>query len=172
MVILQGSEELAAVSTLCCLRTLPHLTTVDPASNVFEDVRQQYTKTFPIEADFIGLPCYHRLCIIHNVFHPSHKRVRLPNLSFRNSRRPKIQWRDYKLSSAEYFVLDRLAVFEYQRKRHQKVSRWILCYGDHLLSQDTLPPVEVVVNCLTIIAMDLGRTISNPTTLDERYVRI
>jgi len=143
---------------------------VDPASNVFEGVRRQYTKTFPIEADFSGLPSYHRSCIIHNVFHPSNKQVRLPNLSFRDFRRPKVQWKDYKLSIVENFVIH--AVFEYQRRRHQKVPRWILRYGHHILSQDTLPSAEVVTNCLTTIATDLGHTISNSTTLSKRCVLI
>ena len=91
VVTLQGLEELTTVSTLCCLRTLSHLMTVDPASNIFEDIRQQYTKTFPIEANFSGLPSYHNLSIIHNVFHPSRKRVQSQSLSFHGVRRAKIQ---------------------------------------------------------------------------------
>ena len=160
--ILQGSEELTAVSTLCCLRTLPHLMTADPASNIFEDMRRLYTETFPIWADFNGIPSYHHFCIIHNVFHPSKTRV--------ESRRPKIQWKGYKPSSADHVVLNDLA--EHQRKQRQKAPRWILRYVHHLLSQDTLPSAAVVADCLLIIAMDLCHTIPSYTTLNERYVCI
>ena len=69
-------------------------------------------------------------------------------------------------------VLNTLVVFKYQRNQCQKVPRWILHYAHHLLSQDTLPSVSVVADCLSIIAMDLGHIISNPTTLNERYVCI
>ena len=171
VVILQGLEELTALSTLCCLRTLPYLTTVGPASNLFEDMRQQYTKTFPIEADFNGLPSYRHFCIIHNTFHPSRKLAQSKNLSFQVFHRQKIQWKDYKSSSTEHTVLVQLAQFEYQRRQPQKVPRWILRYGHYLLSQDTLPSAAVVTGCLSIIAMDLGCTISN-STLNERYVCI
>ena len=170
--ILQGSEELIAVSALCCLRILPHLITVDPASNIFEDMRQRYTKSFPIEADFSGLPSYHHFSIIHNIFHPSPKQVRSQNSSFQEFHRPKIQWKDHKLSSAEHAVLNHLVVFEYQRNRCQKMPRWILRYGNNLLSQNSLPSAAIVTDCLLIVAMDLGCPTSNLATLDERYVRI
>ena len=172
VVILQGSEELMAASTLCCLRTLSHLMTVDPASNIFEDMRRRYTKTFPIEAEFSGLPAYRHFSIIHNIFHPSHKRVQLLNSSFQDFRRPKIQWKNHKLYSTEHVVLNHLAVFEYQRKQRQKVPCWILRYAHHRLSQDPLPSAAVAADCLSIIAMDLGHAISSPPTLSERYVRI
>ena len=171
VVILQGSEELATLSALCCLRTLSHLTAADLASSAFKDVRQRYTKAFPIETDFGDLASYHRFCIIHSIFHPSQKWVEYQTF-YQTAYRPKIQWRDYKLSSLEHVVLVQLARFEYQRKQCKKVPRWILRYGRHLLSLDPLPPVSVVVDCLSIIAMDLGRTVSNTAFLDGRYVHI
>jgi len=171
-VLLQGSEELAALSALCCLRTLSHLTTADPASNVFRDVRRRYTEAFPIETDFSGLPSYHRFCMIHNVFYPSYKQVHVQRFDFRGVYRPNIRWRDYKLSTTEHVILAQLARFEYQRKQHRKVPRWILHFVHHLLSQDPLPPTSVVADCLSIIAMDLGLAVSNTTSLDERYVHI
>ena len=167
VVILQGSEELAAVSALCCLRTLSHLTTVDPSSRVFNDTRRQYTETFPIQTDFEGFPSYHRFCILHNTFHPSCKLV-LPQVIFR----PSIRWRNYQPSSAEHAILVQLAQFKYQRKKPRKVPRWILHFGLRLLSQDPLPSVPVVIDCLSIIATDLDRAVSSATTLDERYVNI
>jgi len=179
LVIVQGSEELAALSALCCLRTLAHLTTVDPASGVFNDMRRQYSKTFPIwiRVDFQDFPSYHRFCILHRVFHPSHKRGVSEKLYTRRhspdtAYRPEINWYDYKPSNAEHVALVQIARFKYQRKQPQKIPRWILYYAGHLLSQDPLPPASVVVDCLSIIAMDLGRTVSNITTLDERYSHV
>jgi len=166
-VILRGSEELAELSTLCFLGMLSHLTTVDPASSVFDGVRRRYTKVFPIGTDFGGLPSHHRFCIIHNTFHPSKKSVKR-QASHWYTHRPKIQWRDYKLSGPEHAVLVQLARFEYQRNQRRKVPRWILRYGHHLFSLDPLPPVSVVADCLSITAMDLGRTVSNAASLNER----
>ena len=167
VVILQGSEGLAVVSALCCLCTLSHLTTVDPSSRVFNDTRRRYNETFPIQTDFEGFPYYHRFCILHNTFHPSCKLV-LPQVIFR----PSIRWRNYQPSSAEHAILVQLAQFKYQRKKPRKVPRWILHFELCLLSQDPLPSVPVVIDCLSIIATDLDRAVSSATTLDERYVNI
>ena len=164
MVVAQGSEELAEVSALCCLRMLPHLTTMDPTSSAFKDMRRRYTKTFPLETNFEGFPSYHRFGIIHNTFYPSRKVV-LPQFFYR----PKIQWKGCEVSSSEHAVLIQLARFEYQRKRYQKVPRWILRFAYHLLSKEPLPPASVVADCLSIVAMDMGCT---APTLDERCVHI
>ena len=169
VVIPQGSEELAALSVLCCLRTLSHLMTMDLASGVFEDMRRRYARTFPIESNFEGFPSSHRFSMIHNIFHPSKKLIgSLP----RGPDRPKIQWRDHKPSSTECVAIVQLGRFEYQRKRPQKVPRWILRYAHHLLSQDPLPSAPAVAGCLSVIVMDLGHTVPNVVTLDERYAHI
>ena len=166
-VILQGSEELATVSSLFCLRTMYHLITVDPTSTAFEDVRRWYTKAFPIGTNFEGLPNYHRFCTIHNILHPSRKLVQ--SQGHLHAYRPKIRWRDYKL---ERISLLQLAQFGYQRRQPRKVPRWILRYGSHLLSRDLLPPPSVIADCLSIIAMDLGCTVPSAATLGERYAHI
>ena len=195
VVILQGSEELAAQSALCCLHILSHLTTVDPASGVFDDMRKQYSKTFPIwiRFDYLlsyhrfgGLLPYHRFSILHHIFHPSRKLIQSRDPSFLYSGtidRERIRWQDYKLFNTEHVALVQLARFEYQRKQYQKIPRWILHYANHLLSQDPLPLASDVAGCLSIIAMDLGCTLSdytthgvytasNATILDERYANI
>ena len=168
-VIHQGSEELATVSSLFCLHASCHLTTVDSASSAFEAIRRQYTKTFPIQTDFKSLPTYHRFYMIHNIFHPSHKYIHYPGTEYQIVYRPKTQWRDYKLSSTEHIILLQFAQFEYQRK--QKVPRWVLRYGSHLLSRDLLPPTSVIADCLSVIAMDLGCAVPSGATLGKRYVR-
>ena len=166
--ILQGSEELAAVSSLCCLRTLSHLTTMNPTSSASKDMNRWYTKTFPIGTNFEGIPFYHRLCIIHNFFYPSRKFDRHQ----RAFRRPKVQWRDYELSSTEHIILIQLAEFEYQRRQPRKVPRWILRYVFHILSRDQLPTASVVADCLSVIAMDLGCVVPTATTLNNMYIHI
>ena len=171
-VILQGSEEVAAVSVLCCVRTLAHITATDPASSVLKDVRRRYTKTFPIETNFKGLPSSYCFRMIHNVFHPSYKQAGYQVLSNQFLHRPKIQWKGCKLPFTEHLALVQLAQFRYQRKQPQKMPRWILRYARHLLSQDPLPPTSVIADCLSIVAMDVGCTVSNATTLGERYVHI
>ena len=169
VVVLQGSEELATVSSLFCLRTLCHLITMDPASSVSKDVRRWYTKAFPMETNFKGLPFYHHFSIIHNIFYPSFKYVRHRHYPSENFKRPKIQWRGYELSTTDHAVLMQLTQFEYQRKQPHKVPRWILRYGFHLLTQDPPSPTSVVADCLSIIAMDLGCVVSTATTPDKRY---
>jgi len=163
--ILQGSEDLAVASALCFLRALSHLTTVDPATSAPEAMRRRYTKSFPIEIDFEGFPSYYHFCIIHHMFYPSHKRIK-----HQPTYRPKIQWRDYKLSSAEHVVLVQFARFKYRGRQCQKVPGWILRFAHHLLSQDPLPSVAIIADWLSVIAMDLGCTVPNATALDERYV--
>ena len=169
--VLQGSEELATVSSLFCLRTLCHLITMDPASSISKDVRRWYTKAFPMETDFNGLPFYHHFSIIHNIFYPSDKYVYHRHYPSENFKRPRIQWRGYKLSTTDHAALMQLVQFKYQRNQPQKVPRWILRYVFHLLSQDPQPPTSVVADCLSIIAMDLGCVVSTATTSDKRYAR-
>jgi len=69
VVVPQESEELTAPSVLCYLRTLSHLMIMGPASGIFEDMRRRYVKTFPIQANFKGLPSSHCFCMVHNIFH-------------------------------------------------------------------------------------------------------
>ena len=169
--ILQGSEELAAVSAQCCLRTLSHLTTIDPASSAFEDIRRWYAKTFPIDTKFEDSPSYYHFCIIHNIFHSPRRRVL--SLTFHwDPHRPKFWWTNYKLSSTEHVVLAQFAKFEYKRKQPQKVPRWIIRFAHHLLSLDPLPSASAIADCLSIIATDLGCTVSYDIPRHERYVDI
>ena len=161
VVVAQGSEELVAASALCCLHTLSHLTTMNPASSVLKDVWWWYTRVFPSEANFEGLPSYHCFIIIHRIFYPSHK---LPQWQ-------TLQWKDYELPSNEHVALTQLAKFEYRRKQHE-VPRWILRFALHHLSHNPLPPTPIVTSCLSIIAIDLGCTVPKPATPDDRYVHV
>jgi len=184
--ITQGLEQLAASSALCCLHTLSHLTVTGPMLRI-EDIRQQYARAFPSEVNFDDLPFSHILGTIHNLFYQTYKlravlptrtdKVTLITWRARWARQVRqVQWKDYKPSSNEHIVvahaLAKLARFEYRRRGHEKVPRWLLCFAFHSLSQDPLPPTSVVINCLSIIAIDLGCCISNTTVMDERCVRM
>ena len=88
----------------------------------------------------------------------------------------RVQWKEYEPTSDEHIVvaraLSKLARFEYRRRGHRKVPRWLLRFAFHSLSQHPLPPTSVIVNCLLIIAIDLGCDFSNTKTRYERYVFI
>ena len=157
VVINRGSEELATLSDLCCLRAISHLAAMDPTSSVLKDVRQRYTETFPLEADFGSFPPCRSLAIILNISYP-------PQL--------KIQQKDYGLLGNEHIIPIQLSRLEYQKKRHGKVPRWFLRFVLHHLCQDPLPPTPVVIDCLSVVVIDMGCTVSDTTTLDERYVHI
>ena len=62
------------------------------------------------------------------------------------------------------------AQVEYRQTGFQKVPRWILRFALHSLSLDPPPPVPVVADCLTIVAIDLDCQVSDITVLEERCV--
>ena len=167
VVITQGMEQLAAASVMGLLRTFSHLSVMDPIPGVLEDVRQHYHMIFPSEASFKGLPFYHTLGAIHRLLNPDK----------RHPQRAKIEWQDYKPSSRDHVIfahaLAKLAWSEYQKRERseEKAPRWILRFALHSLSLDPPPSTSVVVNCLSIIAIDLGCDVSSTETtiLDERY---
>ena len=163
VVVTQGLERLATVSATCLLHTLSHLSVMDSTSAVLGDVHQRYTRIFPPEADFHNLPFSYVCRAIHRVFNPG-------------SYHSWFSWDNYKPSGHEHVVsacaLARLALSEYQRReRHKKVPRWILRSALRSLSLDPPPPASVIVNCLSIIAIDLGCDSSTRTTISgERCV--
>ena len=170
-IIAEGKEELAEVSALCCLRTLSHLAIVDPTLGVLEDVRQRYTRSFPLKTNFEDFPSCRSFGAIHNILHSSQR---------------NIQWRGYKLPSDDQVTLAHsLAELAHSHApgttqstwhrllrttRHEKVPRWILRFALHHLSQDPPPSTSVIADCLSIIAIDLGCTVPNTVAPDERYV--
>ena len=165
VVVVRGLGRLATASAMSFFRTLSHLSVTDPESWVFEHVRRRYSTTFPLEADFRGLPFYYTLGAIHRLFNSDEER----------EQRPKIEWRDYKPSRHEHARVSRalaeLAQSEYRRsecreregekegegkgeRERGKVPRWIVRFALHSLSLD--PPKTVVTDCLSVVAIDLG----------------
>lgn len=167
--IVQGSEELAALSALCFFNTLSHLMVLCPTSGVLEDIRRRYGKVFPYGAQFQGHQFCHTLGAIHYLFTSP-----LARGSF--------QWTadhiTYKPSAYEHTIiahnLVKVALLGYERTQRVKVPRWILRFVAHSLSLDPLPPMSVVANCLSIVAIELGCEISSTGALasDDRWVPI
>ena len=177
VVITQGMERLARVSTLCCLQTLSHLITIDPTSRILGNTRQRYAGIFQSWTDFDGLPASSALQVINNIF----RRVGVPDdrvPEWWRDQEPlrEVQWEAHKLSNDEHAIivhaLTVIARLEHQNQRRRKVPRWLLRFALHSLSHSPLPSTSVVTSCLTIIAIDLECDPPNTTTLDERCVCI
>ena len=173
-VVTRESEELAAVSAQCCLRALSHLAATDPTLSTIKRVRRRFTRAFPLATNFDAVHPNHSLRAIHGTLH---------------SIQPKIQWKDYKLLDEDQVILAHTLVEHANKyvaestqnawdaflrgRRRVKVPRWILRFALHYLSQDPPPPTSIVINCLSIIAIDLGCNVPlNATVQDERYLYI
>ena len=152
-----GSGQVARAASLCLLRVL---SAVNPASRVVEDMRLNYVRVIPHNANFKGLQCYYAINVIHTLFVS-----RWWGQSF--------GWMDYKPHLWEHalFANTLVQVASKAREHQGKVPRWILRFVLHSLSLDPLPST-LVTDCLSIIAMDLGCNVSStrPTILEERYV--
>ena len=167
VVITKGLEKLATVSAMCFLDTFSHLSVADPTSAVLGDICQHYGLVFLPEVDFKGSPFYYSLGAIH----------RLLNSDWRCRQQAGIEWQDYKPSNHEHIIfthaLAKLAQSEYKRREgwEKKVPCWILRFALHSLSLDPQLPTPVLIDCLLIIAIDLGCDVSNTGTItsDERY---
>ena len=164
VMVTQGSEQLATVSAVCLLHTFSHLSVVNPTSCVLRSVHQCYNTVFPPNTNFKDFSFYHTLGAIHSVF-------------YSDWNHPWLNWGDYKPSKHEHIIfacaLAKLAQSEYQRREHDKmVPGWILRFVLYSMSLDPLPPTPVVIDCLSIIAIDLGCNTSSirNATLDKRYV--
>ena len=166
VMVTQGSEQLAASSAMCLLHTFSHLSVTDPTSSISGDVQRRYGMVFPPTTDFKGFPFHHTLGAIHSAFYPDWNH-------------PWLDWGDYKPSNHEHAIfaraLAKLAQSEYHRRMHdKKVPGWILRFVLHSLSLVPLPSASVIIDCLSIIAIDLGCDVSTTGTTisDERYAHI
>ena len=162
--IMQGLEQLAAVSAICFLRTFHHLSLLDSGSSVVKDIRKRYTRVFPIETDFRGLPFYYTITKIHT-------------LAYRFWNPRHFQWDECRPSTQECVSFTRsmaeVAQGLYNRQtQRRKIPRWILRFVLYSLSLHSVPPMSAVADCLLIIAIDLGCDVSDAgsTASDERCV--
>jgi len=176
-----GSEQLADISAMCFLHAFSSLLITAPTSSTIEDVRQRYKRAFPpftlqhssypIQVNVVhrlfGTNMLYRMFTANTVTYAYYKR-HLPDLAWTCYNPPF----DELVPSAH--ALAHVAQSEYQSKEHgnRKVPRWLLRFALRFLSRDPLPPTSVVVDCLTIIATDLGCNLSDTSSMpsDEKCV--
>ena len=163
VVVMQGLEELATLSATCFLRTLHHLSLMDPTSSVLTDLRRRYKKTFPFGIELRSLSFYSTMAKIHDLLDSN------------------AEWGDYgpytrghipaARDMAEAARIESRTIILH---RPRNVPSRTLHFAFRFLSLDPPPPTPVIVDCLSIIAIDLGCDVSNigPTTSDDRCVRI
>ena len=156
VVIVQGLEQLATVSALCLFNISTHLLATDPTSSVLEDARLRCLKVFSAQTNFHGQ--YHTMSAVCCLLITQGERWRGRSLC---------SWRNYKPSTHEYDMvahgLVRVARFNYQTTQKVKVPRWILHFAFNSLSLQ--PPISIVVNCLSIIMIDLGCEVPDDRTM-------
>lgn len=161
VVITPGLEQLATVSAAGLLRTFTHLSATDPISRVLAHIHQRYTRAFPPEIRFNHLSFSHTFGAIHSLFH-------------RHQRYWWVQQRDPGPSRQELapviHALAELAQSKYRRRGdgRKKVPRWILSFAMESLSRSPHLPTSATVDCLSIVATDLGcNTSSSRTTTSD-----
>ena len=181
-VVVRELQQFARASAVCFLKTLSHLASVDPWSGVFEELRQPYIRAFPDATNFNNLPFPHILGIIHCIFYPvREERLLLPDAPLRvlhakwhGTQPSRVQWEGYRPASDERkmvaYSLVNFSRLELLRTSPEKVSRWLLHFACHTLSQELMPATPVVVACLKIIWADLSEYYPHRMVKDERCV--
>ena len=161
----RGSERLAEMAIACFLTLLSHFLVIVPGSSVLEEVCQQYKKTFAPTTSFGDLQSSSTMTVIHHLFYTGAQGRRA------------VCWDDFHPSIPEHGSVMRclllIAWSEYRKRREwRKVPRWILRFALRSLSQETLPPDDIIADSLLIIGIDLGYTISEADALasDKGYV--
>ena len=197
VVVVRGLERLATASAISFFRTLSHLSVTNPESWVFEHVRKRYSTTFPLETNFRGLPFYYTLGAIHRLFNSDQEHGQRPEIEWRDYKpsghehaRVSIALNGLALSEyrrSECREREREEEREKARARRWwrwkegqgerergegrgKVPRWIIRFALHSLSLDPLPPTAVIVDCLSIVATDLGCDALVISASNERWV--
>ena len=159
VVIKQGLEQLATSSADCTYRTFHRLTVTDPTSDVLEAMCQSYHAVLPDRVDFTGLQCRHTMTMVDALIR-------------RDWGLRPIWHKDNRLSNQDHIQFAQditdLAQVEYQQK--QEVPKWILDFAFCSLSLVPLPPTSVIVDCLKVVAIDLGCDVLNSIASDDRYI--
>jgi len=178
--ITRGSEQLADISAMCFLRAFSSLLITTPTSSAIDDVRQRYGRAFPFFSRLLDSPYYLHVNAVHRLFRTNGLRRSLvtgdPRTHIKRTLFPDLSWTNYNPPLDELVpfaqALAQIAQSEYQsyERGNRKVPRWLLRLALRFLSQDPLPPISVVINCLTILATDLGCNVSdiNSMPLDEK----
>jgi len=163
-VAVQGMEELGEVSATCLFLTYDHLLTTDPTASILSGISQRYRRVFPLDLDFSGLLLPQTLRMAHEAIY-SDQEVKA-----------QIEWRGYKPANLEHVAVARaiskLSRSKYQRGGLSQVPCPCLSFALHYLSQDLLPPPSVIIDCLSIIAIDLGYDVQENVIFAERCVHV
>ena len=157
--ITQGLEQLTVASARCFCHAFYYLTATGSTSSILEDICQCYHSVFPNGTDFTGLPSCHIMIMVDALI----RRNWSPHPIWHKNIRPSDH--EYTLFAQD---IARLAQVECQQKLY--VPNWILDFAFNSLSLNPLPPPSVVVDCLKIIAINLGCDVSIIVTLDNRYL--
>ena len=160
--VIRGSEQLAALSAAYLLRALFRPSNAEPTPTATGNVLPRCKEVFPPHANLDCLPFL-------KVLKPSV--LLLPTWA-------GFTWEHYCPSTDELVPFARAmaqaAQVEYHRREDEKpeILRVLVRFALRFLSRDPLPPTSVVVDCLTIIATDLGCNVSdtNAVTQDEKCV--
>ena len=151
-------EEATRVASLHLLRALSG---VDPGSTVIRGIPQHPARISSHHSNFKGLLCYHTINLIQI-------------LSTGKQEGHSIGWTVHKPHPQELtlFTNTMVQVACEEGAFQGKVPRWMLRSVLHSLSLNPPPPISVTINCLLIIAIDLGCNVSSirSTTSDQRYV--
>jgi len=158
----RGSERLAAMSAAYLLRALFRPSSAEPTPTATGDVLPRCKEAFPPHANLDCLPFI-------RVLEPSIGHIR---------GRAYFTWMRYHPSTDELVPFARAMAQVAQAEHHRREGRRpeIFCvlvrFALRFLSQDPLPPTSVVVDCLTIVATDLGCNMpdTNTVTPDEKCV--
>lgn len=152
VVFLQGREQLATVFSVYFAYAFHRLSATDPKSSVAAHLRECYKDKFPVTA--------YPLITIDALVAERWK----PNKGWRDDNRPPTR---EHVSCARYMAF--AARIGYTRTRYTKIPRWVLRFALDSLSLDPQPPTSVVVDCLIILATDMGCHVPGITASEERY---
>ena len=156
-----GGPVLEQAAKVAFLHLLQALAGVDPISTVVQQMHQHSVRATSHNFNFKRLLCYHTINVIQI-------------LSVGKQEGHSIGWTVHKPSPQDrtLFTNSLVQVAHEVIENQKKVPRWILRFVLHTLSLNPPPPASVIVNCLLIIAIDLGCDVSitRSVTLDQRYV--
>ena len=164
--IAQGMERLATAASMCYLQTLSHLLAIDPTSTIIKDTYRKYDEAFPFSTNIHKFPFSRVLYIIDW--------ASLYYVPGRVQWVWGIEWESYKPPSNEYItVAHALAnVTRFGKPGRVAPDDWILHFVLHSLSRSPPSPSSVVIDCLSIVALDLECDPLAIEALGERCVCI
>ena len=157
--VTRGSEQLAEISATCFLRAFCFLLSTEPTSSVIGDVWKRYERVFPFTVDLRGLPCPIAMDVIHHLFIGHWFRM-------------DVCWTNYGPPIDELVTTSRALA---QAARSGLCGRaGLVRFALRFLSHDPLPPSPIVVDCLTIVAIELGYDVSDifRTMANEKCVYV